>query len=113
MLLIIYRPSRFVVPELAYNKPDPNKIKQELKLPNKKYGVKQTLLNHYVLAVSIQGSRVLPEHQRDSYPSLGSPTLLGFIDISLVSGSILQFPWCASRWCVLHRGGAPVICSSF
>lgn len=51
MLLIIYRPSRLVVPELAYNKPDPNKIKQELKLPNKKYGVKQTLLYHYMLAV--------------------------------------------------------------
>jgi hypothetical protein len=29
--VIIYKPSIFVVPEFAYNKADPNKIKHELK----------------------------------------------------------------------------------
>ena len=33
---MIYKPSILVVPELAYNKLVPNKIKQELKPPNKK-----------------------------------------------------------------------------
>ena len=36
-LVITYIPSKLVVPELAYNKLVPNKIKQELKPPNKKY----------------------------------------------------------------------------
>ena len=34
---MIYKPSKLVVPELAYNKLVPNKIKHELNPPNKKY----------------------------------------------------------------------------
>lgn len=33
----MYKPSRLVLPELAYIKLVPNKIKQELNPPNKKY----------------------------------------------------------------------------
>ena len=36
-LVITYIPSKLVVPEFAYNKLVPNKIKQELRPPNKKY----------------------------------------------------------------------------
>ncbi len=36
MLVIIYIPSILVVPEFAYNKLVPNKIKHELNPPNKK-----------------------------------------------------------------------------
>ena len=34
---MIYKPSKLVVPELAYNKLVPNNIKHELNPPNKKY----------------------------------------------------------------------------
>ena len=109
MLLIIYRPSRFVVPELAYNKPDPNKIKQELKLPNKKYGVKQILLNHYILAVSIQGSRVLPEPSE-------IVTHHWALQLYLVSSIFLLYPDQFFNFLGVPRGGVsctegPVICS--
>jgi hypothetical protein len=36
ILVITYNPSMWVVPEFAYNKLVPNKIKQEDKPPNKK-----------------------------------------------------------------------------
>ena len=36
ILFIIYKPSKFVVPEFAYNKAVPNKIKHELNPPKKK-----------------------------------------------------------------------------
>jgi hypothetical protein len=34
---------------------------------------------------------------RDSYPSHGSPTLLGFIVY------VCQLPLCASKWCFIHK----------
>ena len=37
MLVIMYKLSKFVVPELAYSKAVPSNIKQEDSPPNKKY----------------------------------------------------------------------------
>jgi hypothetical protein len=37
ILFIIYKPSILVVPEFEYNKPDPNRIKQDDKPPKRKY----------------------------------------------------------------------------
>ena len=56
ILVIIYKLSKLVLPELAYNNTVPNKIKQELNPPNKKYIKPPVVDNSKCLYIEIDRS---------------------------------------------------------
>ena len=82
MLVIMYKPSKLVLPELAYIKPVPSKMKQELNPPNKKYINPPVVDNSEFLYIVLNmynrgqwnGYPAL-RTVRDSFPSYGSPSI--------------------------------------